>query len=190
MTRKTTTPAHDELAALDQAIAAARIRAEDTRRRAADALRDVPDLERRERELWGQGDEAGAEEAHAQRVELLGAADVWRTRIRGADEAVEKTQADRQGFIQARGDDLIGELVPDAVEARERLERVLGDVLDAYRDLMSLQMTLSTHSGDYRRHRRDGPALGAVAVAVDPVLNVSGIPDPMPLPRIVEEAIA
>lgn len=180
--------AHAELARLDQAVADARRRADDTRRRAAEALKDLPTLEQAERELWGQGDEEGAEEARVRRAELLGEAESWKARILGADQAVEKAQTARRAFVDDRGDALVAEAEPEAEAARARVENALRELTAAHVDYQQTKTRLDgcVH---YQRHRPDDPALQAVAMAADRVLS-AGVAAPMPAPPGVEEAVA
>ena len=183
-------PAHDELDLLTEAVKQAERRLAHTERLAVQHFGPLPGLKARERALWGSGDDEAAAAAREERQALEAELPDWNVRRQGVREAVDAAQRARHGFIQEHGDDLIAELAPDAAEARDSLERVLREVLDVHRGLMQLTATLNTYSGDHRRHRRDDPALGALAVACDRVLNVSGIPDPMPLPALVVEEVA
>ena len=183
-------PAHDELDLLTEAVKQAERRLAHTERLAVQHFGPLPGLKARERALWGSGDDEAAAAAREERQALEAELPDWNVRLEGVREAVDAAQRARHGFIQEHGDDLIAELAPDAAEARDSLERVLREVLDVHRGLMQLTATLNTYSGDHRRHRRDDPALAALAVACDRVLNVSGIPDPMPLPALVVEEVA
>jgi hypothetical protein len=54
---------------------------------------------------------------------------------------------------------------------------------------MQTTARLNSFTVDYRRHRRDDPALSALALAADRALS-NGVPSRMPAPPIVEEQVA
>lgn len=187
MTAKTS--AHDELARLGEAIRDANARLDDTRRRAEERLAPLPELVAAEGAAWASGDEPAAEKARKRRAALEEEARTWQVRAQASMGAVDAAIEARRAFIEARGDDLIDEAREDATAARERLERALSDVLDAYAGYSQLVNTLNGYSGDHRRHKRDSPVLSAAAVAVDRAL-ATGLSDPVPGPPIVMEEVA
>jgi hypothetical protein len=89
----------------------------------------------------------------------------------------------------SRGDGLVAEASPDAEAVRRRFEHALREVVDTHGAFMGTQATLNAFV-HFSRHKRDDPALAAVAVACDRVLNVSGVPDPTPAPLLAEEVVA
>ena len=105
-----TRPAHDELAALDQAIRDADARHEATRRIAQERLAPLPGVISTEGTAWAQGREADAENAREQRAALEAEAQTWRLRMTACQSACDDARAARKSFAQDNGDALIAEM--------------------------------------------------------------------------------
>jgi hypothetical protein len=109
----------------------------------------------------------------------------------GLDEQVRRDPGDEVGELgleRVDGDGQLPQAAPDARSARERLDAALGEVTAACGAYMHTQSRLNGYC-DYRRHRRNDPALTALAMAVDRVAR-AGVPDVMPLPAPVAEEAA
>ena len=105
-----TRPAHDELAALDQAIRDADARHEATRRIAQERLAPLPGVISTEGTAWAQGREADAENAREQRAALEAEAQTWRLRMTACQSACDDARAARKSFAHDNGDALIAEM--------------------------------------------------------------------------------
>ena len=95
MSAKPKTPAHDQLAVLDNTIAAAEARLRETGQLAREALAPMADVTAAEGAAWASGDEAAGGDARVERERLEREAETWRVRLTACDSAIGDARARR-----------------------------------------------------------------------------------------------
>jgi hypothetical protein len=120
------TPALDRLAELRAAAVAARTRVREIEGQQAAAKAAADEARERLVKAYSVADELRATElVKVENAAVRAAAEPWDARLAGAKRAVQRAEAEREGFISASYEHLVRERTPSAVAAAEGLEWAL-----------------------------------------------------------------